>query len=61
VAVGKTFDPLVLEARGLRGVYADPSQAAEWYRAAHEGGEREALTRLRALERAALLDSRSGS
>lgn len=59
VAVGKTFDPLVLEARGLRGVYADPSQAAEWYRAAREGGEREALARLRALERAALLNSES--
>lgn len=55
VAVGKTYDPLVLEARGLRGVYADPAQAAQWYRTALEAGQREAQTRLRALERAALL------
>lgn len=60
LSVGKTFDPLVLEARGLRGVYADADEAARWYRLARESGEREASTRLRALERANLLSMNGG-
>ena len=33
-AVGTTYDPRVLNQRGLKGVYADPNKATEWYQKA---------------------------
>ncbi len=51
LAVGRTYDPVVLGQRGLRGVYADPLKAAQWYRKAQEAGAREAESRLSALAR----------
>lgn len=49
MAVAMTYDPLELEARGLRWSYADPELATEWYLYAMELGQPEAEGRLQAL------------
>ena len=36
VAVGKTYDPVVLAQLGVKGFYPDPIKAAEWYLKAKE-------------------------
>lgn len=41
VAVGSTYDPVVLNRLGLRGFHADPVKAAEWYLRAREANATE--------------------
>lgn len=48
--LGATFDPIVLDRAGIRGVSADPVQALSWYRRARELGVAEAEQRIKALE-----------
>lgn len=48
-AVGKTYDPQVLNHRGLRGIYTDPVKAAQWYRQAVQAGDPEAADYLRSV------------
>ncbi|MFH5923357.1 hypothetical protein [Roseomonas xinghualingensis] len=38
-ALGRTYDPLVLEALNVRGLRADPEKAASWYRRGSEMGD----------------------
>ncbi len=49
LALGGTFDPLVLRSLGVIGVAADPDQARGWYRRAAELGSRDAPQRLNQL------------
>ena len=49
LALGGTFDPLVLRSLGAIGVAADPDQARGWYRRAAELGSRDAPQRLNQL------------
>jgi hypothetical protein len=49
LALGGTFDPLVLRSLGAIGVAADPDQARGWYRKAAELGSRDAPQRLNQL------------
>ncbi len=51
LALGGTFDPLVLKSLGAIGVAADPDQARDWYRKAAELGSRDAPQRLDQLAR----------
>jgi TPR repeat protein len=51
VALGGTFDPLVLRSLGAIGVAADPDQARNWYQKAAELGSRDAPQRLNQLAR----------
>jgi TPR repeat protein len=44
--LAKTYDPLVLQQLAMRGVAADPTKAAAWYRRAAAAGNAEAATRL---------------
>jgi hypothetical protein len=46
LALGGTFDPIVLRSLGVIGVVADPSQARNWYQRAAELGSREAPQRI---------------
>jgi hypothetical protein len=46
LALGGTFDPLVLRSLGAVGVAADPAQARSWYQKAAELGSRDARQRL---------------
>ena len=50
VAVGKTYDPLVVRSLAIRGTHADPLKAAEWYQKAFQAGAAEAAERLEALQ-----------
>ena len=50
VAVGKTYDPLMLQTLGMGGTYAEPIKAAEWYRKALQAGIPEATERLDELQ-----------
>lgn len=45
-ALGKTYDPLVLQEHGLSHLPIDPIKAAEWYLKAGQAGDIEALERL---------------
>jgi hypothetical protein len=49
LALGGTFDPLVLKSLGAVGVAADPAQARGWYQKAAELGSRDAPQRLKQL------------
>ena len=46
LALGGTYDPLVLKSLGAVGVAADPSQARDWYQKAAELGSRDAPQRI---------------
>jgi hypothetical protein len=46
LALGGTYDPLVLRSLGVIGVAADPAQARGWYRKAADLGSREAPQRI---------------
>ena len=48
--LGATFDPVMLDRAGLRGVPGDPGQALSWYRRARELGMVEADQRIESLE-----------
>jgi hypothetical protein len=45
-AVGRTYDPDFLQARGVRGALADMAEARRWYHKGIEGGDAEARLRL---------------
>ncbi len=45
-AVGRTYDPNFLQARGVRGALADMAEARRWYHKGIEGGDAEARLRL---------------
>jgi TPR repeat protein len=45
-AVGRTYDPDFLQARGVRGAFADMAQARRWYHKGIDGGDAEARLRL---------------
>jgi type II secretory pathway predicted ATPase ExeA len=51
IAVGSTYDPVVLNRLGLRGFHADPVKAAEWYIRAREADAAEADKHLNGLRR----------
>ena len=46
-AVGKTYDPHIINRQGLHGIYADPAKAAQWYRQAVQAGDLKAAEYLR--------------
>lgn len=48
-AVGKTYDPVILDQLGIRGFRADPLKAAEWYLKAEKAGDPETVERLEKL------------
>jgi len=50
VAMGTTYDPVVLGSRGVRGILADPQKARTWYEKAAELGSAEGLRLLKALD-----------
>jgi hypothetical protein len=54
LALGGTFDPLVLKSLGAIGVAADPDQARGWYQKAAELGSRDAPQRLDQLARSTM-------
>jgi hypothetical protein len=45
-AVGQTYDPNFLQAKGVRGTFADAQTAERWYQKAIDGGDAEARMRL---------------
>jgi len=47
--LGESFDPVMLERAGVRGVTGDPAQALSWYRRARELGVAEADQRIKNL------------
>lgn len=51
VAVGKTYDPVILNQLGIRGFRPDPVKAAEWYLKANKAGDSESAERLNELRR----------
>ena len=50
-AVGKTYDPVVLNGLGIKGFHADPVKAAEWYLKGDKAGDAENTKRLDGLRR----------
>ncbi len=44
-AMGATYDPLIIEQRGLRGIRPEPAAALQWYRLAAQQGNSEADAR----------------
>jgi hypothetical protein len=50
LAMGTTYDPLVLKTIGALGITADPDKARSWYEQAQDLGSPEALQALRRLE-----------
>jgi TPR repeat protein len=52
--LGASFDPMILDRPGLRGVTGDPAQALSWYRRDRELGMAEAEPRIKSLEDPAL-------
>lgn len=51
LAVGKTYDPVVLSRLGIKGFLADPRKAAEWYEKAERAGFKETTQYLLELRR----------
>jgi type II secretory pathway predicted ATPase ExeA len=51
VAVGKTYDPVILNQLGIRGFRPDPVKAAEWYLKGNKAGDSESAERLNELRR----------
>lgn len=51
LALGATYDPVVLRRLGVVGTVADPARARQWYARAQEYGSAEATQRLDALAR----------
>jgi type II secretory pathway predicted ATPase ExeA len=51
MAVGKTYDPIILNQLGTKGFRADPVKAAEWYLKAKKAGDSESIERLEELKR----------
>ena len=51
VAVGKTYDPILLNQLGIKGFRADPVKAAEWYLKAEKTNNPESSQRLEELRR----------
>lgn len=51
LAVGKTYDPVVLSRLGIKGFLADPSKAVEWYEKAERTGFKETIQYLVELKR----------
>jgi TPR repeat protein len=49
LALGGTYDPVVLRRLGIINFHADPGQAREWYRKAAELGSPDASLRLEQL------------
>jgi len=49
MAMGESYDPLVLAKMIVKGLEADPKKAQQWYEKAEELGSREARSRLNAL------------
>lgn len=49
IAVGKTYDPIVLKRLGIKGFAANPDKAVEWYRKAEKVGHAEASGYLKEL------------
>jgi hypothetical protein len=49
MAMGESYDPLVLAKMVVKGLEADPKKAQQWYEKAEELGSREARSRLNAL------------
>ena len=49
VALGRTYDPRVLSALGVRGIRPDAAAAADWYRRGAALGDAEAARLLQAL------------
>jgi TPR repeat protein len=49
LALGGTYDPIVLKRLGIINFHADPAQAREWYRRAAELGSPDAALRLEQL------------
>jgi hypothetical protein len=49
MAMGETYDPLVLAKLVVKGLDADPKKAQQWYEKAEELGSQEARSRLNAL------------
>jgi hypothetical protein len=49
LALGATYDPVVLQKRGVRGIAADIATARTWYEKAKEFGSSEAQARLQSL------------
>jgi hypothetical protein len=50
-AVGKTYDPIVLNRLGIRGFLADSGKAVEWYVKAEKAGYAETAEYLQELRR----------
>ncbi|HCK80159.1 MAG TPA: hypothetical protein DIC59_01675 [Candidatus Competibacteraceae bacterium] len=48
-AVGKTYDPIVLGGLQIKGFFADPKKAVEWYLKAQKAGSPESSGYLQAL------------
>ena len=48
--LGASFDPVMLDRAGIRGVTGDPAQALSWYRRARELGMADAEPRIKSLE-----------
>jgi hypothetical protein len=48
-AVGRTYDPIFLREKGVRGLLADAEAAKRWYQKAIDGGDVEARARLNKL------------
>ena len=49
VAMGATYDPIVLKKQGVHGIEADIAQARVWYERASSVGSQEAIHRLELL------------
>ncbi len=49
-AVGKTYDPIVLGSLQIKGFFADPQKAVEWYLKAQQAGNPESTGYLQALK-----------
>ncbi|MBK9951539.1 MAG: hypothetical protein IPP10_08470 [Candidatus Competibacteraceae bacterium] len=49
-AVGKTYDPIVLGSLQIKGFFADPQKAVEWYLKAQQAGSPESAGYLQALK-----------
>lgn len=58
LALGDTYDPLVLKQLGVVGIVGDPNEAREWYRRAAELGSTDAPQRLLAENRGQAAEDR---
>jgi curved DNA-binding protein CbpA len=59
LALGATYDPIMLSILNAQGVAADPSLARDWYKKAGELGSQEALERLKLLTSAKIGGAKS--